>query len=208
MRLSMILGFIGILCGCGPQQELRPLSDDRNALTDLPSRRGDCRKSEVEGCIDGSIVAAPNVSLNGVRYFNGEELGRHLVDHISAETIVGFDPGESMVEYQLDPQISNENFTDGFHVYGKGPQSIHARASRQGGFKLNLLMEGFYELVVQKQINIDYAFETNQGIVSQGNLCGVLYEDKLDLYVEPNERLYLSVDSFRLRVSLGPCIHS
>ncbi len=172
-----------------------------------------CHYDMLTGCIEASIPAAPEVTVNGKSFFDANDLSSQfevlLKDAAPASQVDLINQG-GQIEFQT--RIDNRAFHKGFQIYVKGESARSADALATGGFLLHRLPEGAYSVRVQKLIRYrikssEAAAEVAQKAVpgaTEGNYCATLYAEA-NVEVRAGERLKFLFDDYELRISPEAC---
>ncbi len=225
MKITSVLFSLLVLTSCYYPEDKRQVADEANksgqTLTQPDndaSRSVHCRFKPGLACIEGRIIKAPEVSLEGTKYFDADELGNALVSHIQAKLPNGSSFATADYSIELNETLDNESFASDFQVYVKGDQAMERRVSNSGSFSLDNLAPGRYMVSVQKKIDFQVVpvaktppsspeAEESRTLAPTEvkHYCAALYYSEDDLYLDKNQGLYLGLDDFRLKLFAQPC---
>lgn len=178
---------------------------------------GECRFSSATGCFEGEIPAAPNITVKDKNFFDANDLKVRFKELISVK-FDGRDAGATEPEFTLMTQVDNRSFSKGFQIFVKGEDSRSAEPLATGGFVLNKLPEGVYQVRVAKPVKFKLSQSTTQTdpanpdapaqpVVKEKIFCATLFAETA-VEVRAGERTRYVFDDYDLHVTDNACAES
>lgn len=218
--LQMVLNGLVVIffaAGCQVPEDKRSNRDTTDNQTqdtadqkqpEVSSDPDQCGKMAGRGCLFGQIVASPNIVLDGLSYFDAEELGQNLGRHLLWQ-LQEFGGGSGVSpEFVADQKVGNDNFTDNFIVYLKGADARRTRVDAQGRFDFRGLPTGWYEVRVQKELSFSarYPAASDDEDPKTQSYCGIIYGQVPEIFVTDAITQIPGIDAYRIKVLAGSCI--
>jgi len=180
---------------------------------------GQCRYTSTTGCLQASIPAAPELTVDGIKFMDANDLAQRFSELVPIEANDPTEPGVTATEPKLtlSESLDNSSFADEFQIFMRGAEGAKsALALPNGGFIVNKLTEDTYRVRVQKQIRFDISREITRAVTTgdaagapgaapvtsevKKTVCATLYSDAaVDIrmgertsHVFTNYKLYLT----------------
>ena len=188
--------FFSVLLSCGGQTY-----DQRSPGKETPVTSGECQPAAGKACLEGHVVFAPWVLLDGRTFFNASEMGKYL-----EASAISLKHQETQLKTGQTRPISaissfDENtFSQGFTLYLKGDRALHRPVSRDGFYILEELSPGTYDIMLKRPVKVDLLVGNDRI-----SYCSTIYAEKRRLEIREKDAIYLGFDTFNLRSALGPC---
>jgi hypothetical protein len=109
-----------------------------------------CRTTYAKGCFDGYILATKEFTVNGKQFFDASDLATRFGELISAD-VKGY-------QVALVSELDNQSFLQGFEYVLTGNSMLPGKARSNGGFSLNELAEGSYDLRVFRSVKFTASY--------------------------------------------------
>ncbi len=122
-----------------------------------------CKKSESTGCVYGYVPSAPDLYVEGKKFFDVDELISNFDQLFEVRDYAGKARARDAYSIHWKEEIDNDTFANGFNVYVKGSSAKNSSVLRNGEFSLNYLPEGYYDIRVQRVIELDIKVVQNAG---------------------------------------------
>jgi len=177
------------------------MSHTHGSGSNAQGRLNSCKHSQLDGCIQGVIPAAPQIRVEGQNFQDAEDFKARfatLVKIVStkedlnapAETSDLVDDGWDI---SLTTPLDNKSFARDFMVFAKASQTARAASSISTGmFFINNLEEGIYDIRVQKELH----FVAKKDDVVK-TFCASLKSDQT-IEVAAGQKTKIMVDDFKL----------
>jgi hypothetical protein len=176
---------------------------------------GECRYSLNSGCFEGEIPAAPNVSVKDKNFFDVNDLKTRFKELITVK--LDSRDGEEPA-FTLLTQLDNKSFAKGFQIFVKGEDSRSAEPLATGGFVLNKLPEGVYQVRVAKPVKFKLSQTINQTdpanpdapaqpVLKEKTFCATLFAETA-VEIRVGERTRYVFDDYELYVTDNACAES
>lgn len=114
-----------------------------------------CKVNAATGCIEGIMPAAPELLVDGKKFFDADTLRDRFSELIVIDGKEDAEKRGETFQIKLLTEIDNKHFSDDFEVYVKGDYAKTGKSLASGTFSLNYLPEGTYEVRVQKSIKFE-----------------------------------------------------
>ena len=195
--------------------------EDREAIATTPpapkTSVGECRFSTLSGCFEGEIPAAPNVTVKDKNFFDVNDLKTRFKELISVK-IDSRDAAGDEPEFALLTPLDNKSFSRGFQIFVKGEDSRSAEPLATGGFVLNKMPEGVYQVRVAKPIKFKLTQSVTQTdpanpdapatmVTKEKTFCATLFAETA-VEVRIGERTRHVFDDYDLFVTDNACAES
>jgi len=178
---------------------------------------GECRYTAATGCFEGEIPAAPNITVKEKNFFDANDLKVRFRELINVK-IDSRDAGSAEPEFMLLTQVDNRSFSKGFQIFVKGEDSRAAEPLATGGFVLNKLPEGVYQVRVAKPVKFKLSQTVSQAdpatpdapaqsVVKEKTFCATLFAETA-VEVRAGERTRYVFDDYDLHVTDHACAES
>lgn len=216
LKLAAVALVLPVIAGCYVDHP-----EDRDAIgSNQPQQRpagaSECRFTASSGCFEGEIPAAPNLTVREKSFFDADDLRNRFKELI----VVKPDSRDGTTpDFALLSQIDNKSFARGFQIFVKGEDSKSAAPLATGGFVLNKLPEGVYEVRVAKPVkfklaekpvdnpNTDPANPDPVGgntTVREKTFCATLFAETT-IEIRAGERTRFVFDEYDLYVTDNAC---
>ncbi len=223
LLLTSVLAFSGCYVEDVEDRSQTPSKRQNSSVFEATSSNDSCEMSARTGCFEGQITSAPNIFVNGIEFFDAEDLANRFDQIIDITN----DEGVALVrdqDYQVEllTPFDNKNFTEKFEIYIKGDLTDTANIRSSGSFYFNNLPKGEYEVRVQRPIKFKVAAIQKQPSEAEAEAdaqpeeevaveaeekvyCATLYQD-VAIEISPGERSLGQVfDSFKLYITDVQC---
>jgi hypothetical protein len=165
-----------------------------------------CRYSLGTGCIEASIPAAPEVTVNGKPFFDANDLAGQFEQVLAGSApAVQADLLSKGGKIEFLTRIDNKAFAKGFQIFIKGQTAHAADALATGGFMVHRVPEGAYNMRVQKLVKYKIVQEQapSEAEAEDPLFCATLHaEANVEVYAK--ERLQYLFDDYELFVADCP----
>lgn len=183
--------------------------------TSLRGEDGTCKFSLSTGCFDGYIASKQDFTVDDKSFLNADILATRFHELIVVE---GQNAAGEDLQYgkdykiELTTKVDNENFYSGFS-YNLVGEVQRDQKLRTGSFSIDKLLEGSYDLRVQRAIK----FVIVQNVTRQPDdgsapiveevryqRCATLYHDAI-VDIRAGERTHENFNSFVIHVTDQEC---
>lgn len=145
--LSALLGLLATGCYEVPQDRL---TDDIDSSMDRDIQQ--CSMSLRTGCVQGTIMAAPEIYVNNRKFEDSEDFALMFSELVTVENKDGETLDRDLYSIELMTPINNRHFTNDFQIYLRGSDARTTDVLRNGSFQLNHLRPGVYDVRAQRKL--------------------------------------------------------
>lgn len=215
-------GIAALATGCYVEtaEDRAPTPGGKSEPTRDAGDVGTCRYALGKGCFDGHVVAKQEFFVDGKQFFNADDLATrfHELVEVNAE-------GKALTAGQdfqlaLTTPVDNNSFVSGFEYDLVGETTRGGKMKTDGGFSLNDLPEGVYQLRVQRAVKFDVTRDETlpaEPVARDGqpapeprkvsvvkSYCATLYADT-SVEVRKGKRTAENFGDFKLHVTDNEC---
>jgi len=163
-----------------------------------------CAPLRISGCFAGQIAHATDLKVNGVTFFDVEDLVDRLDEVVSViDDRSGQPLTTSEVSFRLDDPWSNRDFADDFQIAIAGPSRLDDAVAQgtTGDFLISRLPAGDYDARIYKEFSLTVRnFKTGD----KTTYCGSIHHTaKVEVKIGTVTRQIF--DDFRLRIKKSSC---
>jgi hypothetical protein len=169
--------------------------------------RGECFHNSENGCLEGNISSAMNLSVSGKSFFDADDLANRFHEIVEIRSPDGKILKDGK-DYSLDliPGFSNKNFAQDFQVFIKGERTETTVVRSSGKFFLNELPEGEYEIRVQRPIKMLVKINQPEGEPIESTDCGTLFQDGSFEIIKDEKSQPMIFDDLSIYTTAAECV--
>ena len=206
---------IFMLSGCYVETKNDDETNNTGRSLRAPGDEQECQVSRTSGCFTGEIASAPDITVEGQKFFDAETMREHFADLITIEPVNGQQLRPEDYSISVQTEFDNNSFARDFVVYVKGEVATNARVNSRGGFDVNRLPEGSYEVRLARPIVFEIKYRAlandpnNPDATTElsKKRCAMLYTEAF-IDVEAGKVTREVFDSYKLHVDDKDCTAS